>query len=64
MPAVRITPEETYRHVKTGEALLVCGYEDEETFKTMRLDMAMSFAEFKKRLPTIPKEQEIIFYCA
>lgn len=64
MPAVRIGPEEAYRHVKAGEALLVCGYEDEETFKTMRLDMAMSFGEFQKRLPTIPKEQEIIFYCA
>ena len=64
MPAVRISPEEAYRHVKAGEALLVCGYEEEETFRTMRLDMAISLDEFKKRLPAIPKEQEIIFYCA
>lgn len=64
MPAVRINPEETYRNVKSGEALLVCAYDDEATYQTMRLDMAISLGEFQKRLPEIPKEKEIIFYCA
>jgi hypothetical protein len=64
MPAVRIGPEEAYRHVKSGEAILVCAYEDEATFQKMRLDMAISFGEFQKLLPEIPKEREIIFYCA
>ena len=64
MPAVRIGPEEAYRIVKAGEAILVCAYEEEETFQTMRLDAAISLNEFRKRLPTIPKEQVIIFYCA
>jgi hypothetical protein len=64
MPAVRISPEEAYRKVKSGEAILVCAYDDEATFQTMRLDMAISLGEFQKRLPTIPKAQEIIFYCA
>ncbi len=64
MPAVRISPEEAYRKVKSGEAILVCGYEEEETFRKMQLEMAISLDEFKKRLPTIPKEQVIIFYCA
>jgi hypothetical protein len=64
MPAVRINPEEAYRKVKSGEAILVCAYDDEATFQTMRLDMAISLGEFQKRLPAIPKEQEIIFYCA
>jgi len=27
-------------------------------------DRALSLGEFRKRLPEIPKEQEIIFYCA
>jgi len=27
MPAVRITPQEAYKKVKAGRALLVCGYE-------------------------------------
>jgi len=64
MPAVRINPEEAYRKVKSGEALLVCAYDDEATYQTMRLDMAISLGEFQKRLPEIPKEKEIIFYCA
>jgi hypothetical protein len=64
MPAVRINPEEAYRKVKSGEAILVCAYDDEATCQTMRLDMALSLSEFRKRLPEIPKEQEIIFYCA
>jgi rhodanese-related sulfurtransferase len=64
MPAVRITPQEAYEKVKAGQALLVCGYEDDEKFKTLRLEMAVSFAEFQMMLPTLPKDREIIFYCA
>jgi hypothetical protein len=64
MPAVRIGPEEAYRKVKSGEALLVCAYDDETSFPKMHLDMAISLDEFKKRLPSIPKDREIIFYCA
>ncbi len=64
MPAVRITPKETYEKVKAGQALLVCGYEDEEKFKAMRLEMAVSFDEFQKMLPALPKDKEIVFYCA
>ncbi len=64
MPAVRITPQEAYEKVKAGRALLVCGYEEDEKFKAYRLEMALSFAEFQKMLPTIPKDREIVFYCA
>lgn len=64
MPAVRITPREAHEKVKAGQAILVCGYEDEEKFKAMRLEMAVSFAEFQKMLPTQPTDREIIFYCA
>jgi hypothetical protein len=62
MPAVRISPEEAYRKVKAGQAILVCAYPEEEKFLKVRLDMAISFGEFQKRLPTLPKDQEIIFY--
>jgi hypothetical protein len=44
MPAVRITPREAYEKVKGGQALLVCGYEEEEKFKALRLEGAVSFA--------------------
>jgi len=64
MPAVRITPQEAYEKVKAGQALLVCGYEEDEKFNAFRLEMALSFAEFQKMLPTLPRDREIIFYCA
>lgn len=64
MPAVRIAPKEAYEKVKAGQALLVCGYEDEEKFKAMRLEMAVPFDEFQKMLPDLPKDREIVFYCA
>lgn len=64
MPAVRMSPEQAYQNVKAGQAILVCAYDDEATFQKMRLDMAISFDEFRRRLPTLPKDQEIIFYCA
>jgi len=64
MPAARITPQDAYEKVKAGQAILVCGYEDEERFQALRLEMAISFDEFQKMLPALPTDREIIFYCA
>jgi hypothetical protein len=60
----RIPVQEAYQKVKTGKALLVCGYEDEAKFRMTCLEGALSWKEFEARLPKIPKDQEIIFYCA
>ncbi len=62
--AEKITPQEAYSRVKTGKALLVCAYNDDEAFKKNRLSGAISYAEFVSRIPSISKDQEIIFYCA
>jgi len=59
----RISPTEVREKLKAGKALLVCAYEDEEKFKKMHLHGAISFGEFKSRLPSLPKDQEIVFYC-
>jgi hypothetical protein len=58
----RIPPEEVFQKSKARKALLVCAYEDDAKFKKMPLEGAISFNEFKSRLPTLPKDQEIIFY--
>ncbi len=58
----RIPPEEARGKVTTGEAILVCAYEDLEKFRRMHLEDAISLQEFKARLPALSKEQEIIFY--
>jgi rhodanese-related sulfurtransferase len=60
----RVTPEEIYQRLKSGAVLLVCAYDDDAKFKRMQLEGGISFDEFKSRLPSIPKDQEIVFYCA
>lgn len=59
----RITAEEVYQKLKAGTAILVCAYEDEAKFRMMQLQGAISLNEFKAKLPSLSKDQEIIFYC-
>jgi hypothetical protein len=61
---LRVSPEEIYSQVKAGASLLVCAYDNEETCRSMRLEGAVSLGEFKTRVNQVPKDQEIIFYCA
>jgi hypothetical protein len=58
----RVTPAEVYRKLKSGTAILVCAYEDEAKFETMRLQGAISLNEFRLKLPSLAKDQEIVFY--
>ena len=63
MPAIRIDVQEAFREITTGEAILVCAYEEEEKYPEYRLEKSMSFSEFLKKLPELKQDQEIIFYC-
>ena len=58
----RISPEAARSKVQTGEALLVCAYSDFKCRKVM-LEGALTRSELKQRLPSLSKNQEIIFYC-
>lgn len=60
----RISPEEARRHIDSGQALLVCGYDSQEKFEQNHLEGAISLDEFKARVDSILKNREIIFYCA
>ena len=60
---VRVTPKEVYQRLKSGTTLLVCAYDDKDTFKQMQLEGAISFNKFTSRLPSLSKDQEIVFYC-
>ncbi|HXW69582.1 MAG TPA: hypothetical protein VEJ88_08215 [Dissulfurispiraceae bacterium] len=61
---IRINPEETRKKVLSGTAIFVCAYEDEEKFRKMHLEGAISFNEFKSNVSSLSSEQEIVFYCA
>ena len=65
MPEVeRISAEDARRKVQSGQAMLVCAYDDEAKCGTMRLEGALSLREFRGALPSVPKDREIVFYCA
>ena len=49
-------------HGKGHYALLVCAYEDEAKHRMFNLDGSISLANFRSRVASLPKTQEIIFY--
>jgi hypothetical protein len=59
---IRVKPEEVYPKVKSGEAILVCAYNDDEEYKRINLEGSISLSEFYSKLTHYSKEQEIIFF--
>lgn len=62
--SIRVSPEEVRQKAASGSALLVCAYDDDEKFKRIHLEDAISLEEFRSKLSTLSKDQEIVFYCA
>ena len=60
----RIPPQEAHARVVAGQALLVCAYDDPARFAEIHLEGAISIQEFRARRASLPRDQEIIFYCA
>ena len=60
----RISVQEARRKAKVNLALLVCAYEDDAKYRKLNLDGSISLASFQSRVASLPKTQEIIFYCA
>jgi len=60
----RISPQEAHARVVAGQALLVCAYDDPARFAEIHLEGAISVQEFRARRAALPRDQEIIFYCA
>lgn len=50
--------------VTAGQALLVCGYEDDAKCRKGRLEGSIPLARLEALVPSLQKSQEIIFYCA
>jgi hypothetical protein len=61
----RVGPQQALQLMEfNDDAMLVCAYDDHEQFRDNRLQGAISLYELKQLEPTIPKDTEIIFYCA
>lgn len=60
----RVSVDVVYRRVVAGAAFLVCAYDDDEKFRNVHLEGAVSLADFRAGLPGLDKSREIYFYCA
>jgi hypothetical protein len=60
----RISVEEAHRKAGANAALLVCAYQDEDKCRKINLDGSISLAAFQSKVASLPKTQELIFYCA
>ena len=60
----RQTPDQARKEVAAGRALLVCAYDDVSKCQTMRLQGAVTLHDLERRLESVPRTQELIFYCA
>jgi hypothetical protein len=61
--AERIDVRRARDHLSAG-ALLVCAYDDEAKWRQNRLDGAISLADFRAQEQSVPKDRELVFYCA
>ena len=60
----RISVEDAHKKLKENRALLVCAYEDEAKCRMLNLDGSISLTRFQREAASLPKSQEIIFFCA
>jgi hypothetical protein len=58
----RVSPERVREKVQSGNALLVCAYDDDGKYGRMRLDGSIALSEFKSGISGTAKDREIIFY--
>jgi rhodanese-related sulfurtransferase len=60
-----ISPDNAHELLWTDPAaILVCGYEKDEDFQKNDLEGAISLTEFRRRVDSFPKDENVIFYCA
>ena len=59
----RISVAEARQKVQAHTALLVCAYDDDAKWQKMKLEGATPLPGLAARAATLPKNQEIIFYC-
>ena len=60
----RISAQEARDRARSGRALLVCGYDDEAKCRGLGVEGAITHPELVGRLGSLPRDQEIIFFCA
>jgi len=60
----RVSPTAVKEKLISGKALLVCAYDNQDKFRRVHLEGAISLAEFRERISSLSRDTEIVFYCA
>ncbi|NLG44116.1 MAG: hypothetical protein GX547_12775 [Phycisphaerae bacterium] len=61
----RMSPESVRQRMESDDPpLLVCGYDNDRKCQENAIEGAITYNQFANQLDQIPKEREIIFYCA
>jgi hypothetical protein len=61
----RISPQQAHAHLgSAANTRLVCAYDSAEQFQQNQLEGAIPLEELLSQLDIIPRDREIIFYCA
>ena len=63
-PIDRISVGDARKKVQANQALLVCAYDDEAKCRAVNLDGSISLTSFQSKMASMPKSQEVIFFCA
>jgi hypothetical protein len=64
MDVQRISVGDARSKVQANRALLVCAYEDEAKCRMVNLEGSIPLTSLRSRAASLPKDQEIIFFCA
>lgn len=62
--APRISVDEAYDKVSSGEALLICAYDDDEKCLSMAIAGSITRNHFEREKGRIDPDREILLYCA
>jgi len=62
----RLSPREVRERMRAGSrrVYLVCAYDDEAMYREYAIDGALSLGELERRLDSIERDAELVFYCA
>jgi len=59
-----IDPTQAREKVRTGQATLICAYDDDDKCSKILLDGATTLSRWRAAAEEPDRDREIIFYCA
>jgi len=61
---MRVSAQEVREKTHSGDAMLVCAYDDDAKCKEFNLEDSMTLTKFKSASEEMDKSKEVFFYCA